>query len=329
MGIKDKIPFGLLNILKGFRNRFEMKRKYMKDISHLKLKNRTKDSQREKLEGIITKEYHRIEKGLSKTNFRIGFGERALYNLELSLKLYLKSGFSKENIRFRTGVSAIQAYVNKHDKLNYDTQKLKSFLASLGIVEKMELSGVNKYNKSDIITYCNSNFEMLSMNRHSVRTFSKEIVNIDKINKSLKIAMKTPSVCNRQGWRARVIRDKEILTEFKSVHNGFSDKDQDLSTLILITSLNNYFSYPLERNQGYIDGGLFSMSLIYALTSQGLATCALNANLTMQNERKLRQLLNVGISENFIMFIAVGNYPDVFISPKSIRDSYEEKTLYY
>lgn len=69
------------------------------------------------------------------------------------------------------------------------------------------------------------------------------------------------------------------------------------------------------------------MSLVYALTYEGLATCVLNAEFDFERERQLRVLLNIEDSEMLIGFITIGTYPEKFKSPVSVRDSYERHLM--
>jgi hypothetical protein len=64
------------------------------------------------------------------------------------------------------------------------------------------------------------------------------------------------------------------------------------------------------------------------LSYKGLATCALNSNLSIKNINILREGFNVGTNEQFIIFIAVGHYPDSIIAPISKRSHYKEYTKY-
>ena len=327
--VKNIIPKKIFYSIKNVRNKIIIRRGFKEDIEHLKDCRRRLDFKKEILEGIITQEYHRIEKGLSTFNFRYGFGQHALYKLCESLLEYKNKGYDTKNLRFRTGISALHAYIDKHKGSNIDVSYIKNILMKLNEDVNERLSGIINLNKSETIKFKESNFKLLVQNRHSIRYFSNQAVDIEDINEAIEIAMKTPSACNRQGWKIRVINRIDIIEEFKKIHNGFSNESQNLRTLILITCMKNYYSYPKERHQGYIDSGLFSMSLIYSLTYMGLATCALNANLTEKNKKKIREILNIDINEDLIMFIAVGHYLELTSSPKSIRDMVSDKTKYY
>ena len=70
------------------------------------------------------------------------------------------------------------------------------------------------------------------------------------------------------------------------------------------------------------------MSLLYGLENIGLASCTLNADLYLKDEMELRDLIKIGDTEDIILFIAVGNYPDQVKVAKSHRDNYKMITKY-
>ena len=63
----------------------------------------------------------------------------------------------------------------------------------------------------------------------------------------------------------------------------------------------------MERRAPYIAGGMFSMSLVYALHSYSLACCCLNWDVLPEKDIRLKQILKIE-KETIIMLIAVGNY---------------------
>jgi hypothetical protein len=63
---------------------------------------------------------------------------------------------------------------------------------------------------------------------------------------------------------------------------------------------------------------------MYTLHSKGIASCPLNANMTLKNTYTLKKLLDIPSNENIVMFIAVGNYKDTNIIPVSKRKNVSE-----
>ena len=281
---------------------------------------------KEILEAIITQEYHAIEKGLIKKNFRFGYGKRAITQLLFALKKYTLLEFDKSNTRYLTGISVLHEYILKHKDTDVDNTWIKNELDQMRTSSlNIGFGGIETVKRSDILDASMKSFDILSKYRFSIRDYDDVKIDVEKIYKSLEIAQKTPSVCNRQGWKSRLILDHESIKQILELQGGFSGHGENIGALILITSLDFYYNLPREKNQGFIDSGMYSMSLLYSLTNQGLASCPINANLTLKNELEIRKKLNIKYNESLIMFITVGNYQENIVITKSKRDNYKEK----
>src|SRR5699024_9970083 len=57
--------------------------------------------------------------------------------------------------------------------------------------------------------------------RHSVRSFSKQNVDIKLIEKSVSIALNTPSVCNRQPWNVYMTDNPEKVSNLVKLQGGY------------------------------------------------------------------------------------------------------------
>ena len=282
--------------------------------------NMTKKRNKDNLEAKITFHYHSLEKGLSNSNFRLGFGEYAYIQLIEAMQDFRKKLFNQTSIAYQSGLSVLNEYVSKHKGTEIDTTLIKCQLNMLSNSKPIKnLGGVFTFKKEELLKYCKLDFENLANHRFSVRDFGKDAVDINTIFRALDIAKKTPSVCNRQPWHSYIIRNKDLIYKVLSIQGGLTGQGKNLDTLLLICSNNFHLSNYTERNQGFADCGMYSMSLIYALQYLGLATCSLNANLTLNGDNKIRELLNIPFNQNLIMFIAVGHYAEEFKVPKSPR----------
>ena len=319
----NKLAYAIITKTKLLKLYYSDYKKYSKSAFYINEKQSF-----ENLIARITFYYHSIEKGLSYPNLKTGFGKKVIDKLLAALKEYKKSNYPKDNTRYQTGISTLNTYINLHRELGYDVEYLDKQLKDLNYELKKCIGGSTKYNGVDILKYKNGNFAMLATSRISVRNFGETPVKLDKINEAINIAMKTPSVCNRQPWNVYVIKNKTKISEILINQGGFKFENSNIDALIAVTANNFFMSSELERNQGFIDGGLFSMSLTYALEYLGVATCLLNAALTQVADKKIRNLLDVPYNENFVLFIALGSYPDNWSSPKSQRDSYLDITRY-
>lgn len=299
------------------------------DINHLfyKKKSHKKESEFLKKRARIIKYYHRLEKSLSTPNFIRGRGIRAAIDLIEELKAYKLHKFDLDDNQILVAFDVLHKFIAKQEIK--DQENLKDRISELDIKQVSDIAGGTiELNKDYFLNNIDSNFQILSSKRHSVRDYDNREVDINLIRKAIDIAQKSPSVCNRQGWHTILVTNQKVINLFKEIHNGFARSDQYLGSLLIVCFSKSSFDYPLERHQGYTDGGLFSMSIMYALTHLGLASCPLNANLSKVAEKKLRSAISLSNEYGLVMFIAVGHYADSTIVPVSHRDSNYKKILH-
>lgn len=117
--------------------------------------------------------------------------------------------------------------------------------------------------------------------------------------------MKSPSVCNRQSSRVHLITNHDMIQKVLSVQAGMTGYKTPPALIITTSDLNCFIS-PTERNQPFIDGGIFSMSLLLALEYEGFASCPLNAMFDKKRELKIKDIANINDNENIIMIISLG-----------------------
>ncbi len=132
---------------------------------------------------------------------------------------------------------------------------------------------------------------------------------INIIKKAIKLATHSPSSCNRQPWKTYVVTRKSIIHNILSIQNGNKGFGKSADKLIVVTSdLNCYFGIN-ERNQAFIDGGMYSMSLLYTLHSYGIAACSLNWAYSAKQDLGIRKIVPINKSEVINLIIAIGSYP--------------------
>ena len=160
--------------------------------------------------------------------------------------------------------------------------------------------------------------------RYSIRNFTDEEVDYNLIEQAIRMAQKTPSVCNRQSSKVYIFRNEEDRQLVLSYQNGNRGFGHLVNKVLIVTSdLQNFVSVG-ERNQCWIDGGMYAMSVVYALHSLGLGTCCLNWSVEYEVDRRLRKAANIPDSEAVIMMIAVGHIPEQLSVAQSPRKSIEE-----
>jgi nitroreductase len=245
-------------------------------------------------------------------------------SLREAMTEYRNADFPLDEERFLSAIIVLQEYCKAHEYLPEYTSDIENFLKKFEITPPNLLVGAVEYQKETILENSKAMFSNLALNRISVRDYSPTEVDDTLIFDSIRIAMKSPSVCNRQSWRVHLIKDRDLLERTLTLQGGFDGNGTNLNKLLLVTVDLRYFSNFYERNQGYIDGGIFLMSLVYALTYNEVATCILNAMFNRKRDQEIRDLIGLEESEVMIGFIALGHYPDVFKAPASLRDSVDK-----
>lgn len=261
---------------------------------------------------------HQIEKGLSHADFRDGFGRDVLAKLRDSLGKI----DDHKSTAYVAALSAIKAYIDIHNEREYDLSECRNILGR-DIVEealacKSDVSGYSVMSKLSKKDNKSKNFKELFNNRFTVREFSDEPVDVEKVYEAVELSTKTPTVCNRQSFRVLVIKDPQVIKQALSVQNGFRGYDYPPVLSIVLTDA-RAFRGVTERNNQYIDGGSFMMSFLLGLEYVGLAACPLNTMFSIKEEKKARKILGLEDNYNFIAYVAIGNFRDSNKVAKSFR----------
>jgi nitroreductase len=271
------------------------------------------------LNAKVIADSHIIEKGLSLKNPRLGFGKAVLQRLQLELKLYHQRGYDTETFAYKFGVSVLYKYVEFNEDNGYDVSELRQAIIGFSNSGLEDFAGGRQFTKVDIKKLADRPFPEFINGRVSLRQFSGEPVDIEKVIKSVDLARRTPSVCNRQSSRVYVLENEEMknkVIEIQHGNRGFGDQVDKV--LIVCSDLSTFFGLQ-ERHQAYIDGGLFGMTLLYALSYYQVGACALNWCTEAERDRQLRDIVPVKNSEEVLMVIAIGSIPDSFRVAKSPR----------
>ena len=152
-------------------------------------------------------------------------------------------------------------------------------------------------------------FFKLTRQRRSVRWFLDKEVPRDLLDKAILAANQSPSACNRQPFYYRIIDDPKMRVEVSKLPRGIRGYAENIPVLIVVVGdLSAYFD-ERDRHIIYIDSSLASMSLMLALETLGLSSCAINWPDIEELEKVMEETLNLKVSERPIMCLAVG-YPD-------------------
>ncbi|MBS7824746.1 nitroreductase family protein [Wohlfahrtiimonas chitiniclastica] len=248
--------------------------------------------------------YHKLEKSLSykKRNPMSGWSD--VY--ELITQVEIAHDLGQAGYHDKAAKQVIEKFLQLPENIN--DPKSKMIIDRLHGIDfsSIDIHGSLRKSKRELQKGMLDNPEQFFFSRFSIREFSSDKVDSRLIHEGIELARKTPSVCNRQHWHVYHTADKhvrDIALKFQNGNRGFGHTIPHL--LIITTDLSAFFTTK-ERNQGWIDGGMYVMSLIYAYHSLGLSCCALNWAQSPRYNQKLKSHLNISDKHSIICMLAVG-----------------------
>ncbi len=310
---KTVLPAGAYRTLKYLKVRREAGAAYKYDMNRYLAYSDLTSATPTQLIGKIIKEYHVVEKGLTMPETRFGFGKVLLIGLSKDCITYIKR-YGKNEEQLIHAIEVILEYENFHKlhgfKLDDDVLKaindLKQYAEGVSFCAQIETS------KDDFFKYAESSFVDFSNSRSSVRNYTEQDISIETMNEVLDIARNTPSACNRQCSRTYVYTNKDQIKTILEAQGGNRGFGHLANKIIIITAEVGVFTGVQERNEAFIDGGMYAMNLLYALHYKHIAGCILNCSHDINKDRKLRKLCNIKESEVFIAMISCGIPPENF-----------------
>ena len=142
--------------------------------------------------------------------------------------------------------------------------------------------------------------------RRSVRWYDGRKVPRDAIDRALTAAATAPSACNRQALRYLIFDEPGLLSRIAAIPMGTRGFSENFPALaVLVGDLGAYFD-ERDRHVIYIDGSLSAMTFMFALQTQGLASCSINWPDMKDKEAALRNELALEKNERVIMLISFG-----------------------
>lgn len=279
-----------------------------------------------RLRARITAQYHVIEKGLSHHAPRLGFGKDAVLRLVSSLQAYAEAGYTPNCSQFQSAIAVLEQYREFHRLHDAPVpEQVDQLLNSLAKLRERKFSGGYRVKlREDLLAHWRGDFYALATHRHSIRHFSGASVSDEAILKAVDLARTAPSACNRQSVKVHVLRDKQKIREVLELQGGARGFAALIEALLVITADLRGYTDCAERHLAYVDGGLFAMTLIYALCYEGIASCPLHLALTSNREKRLRQIAALPNEEATVVMLGIGHLPDQLKVANSQRKPVEE-----
>lgn len=270
-----------------------------------------------KIECQLILDYHSVEKGLLFKNTKPRFAQYRIENLHPNLALDLiKGNVSRSQIRVAYQVMC--EYYELHQEIGIDISdyytitQYENYKSILGPSYSKKFKGAINYQRDDFYTSVNSSFDVFSCSRKSIREYTGELVPTALIDKAITLALNTPSVCNRQACKVYLLEDKERIDKLLAIQGGLTGYTEKINQVLILTVDRNYFYTVGERNQFYIDGGMFLMNMLYALHFYKIANCPANWGKLVKEEKLLKGIVDLHESEKIICIIPIGIAKDEF-----------------
>lgn len=282
-----------------------------------------------KIESMIILDYHSVEKGLLFRDTKPRFAKQRIINLHKNLKNEIVKKNAKLS-QIKVGYQIMCQYYELNKKLfidisDYFTEDDYDFYKNILLDSySKDFSGSIEYSIDQFYELNDKNFEQFSYSRKSIRNFTGEKIDITKIKNAIQLALNAPSVCNRQSSKVYLLENKKIIDKVLKIQGGFTGYIENVSQLLILTVDRNYFYTVGERNQMFIDGGLFLMNLLYSLHYFKIANCPANWGKTMKDEKLLSNFIKIPASEKIICLIPIGKAEVIFRVTLSQRRDVEE-----
>lgn len=279
------------------------------------------DLDQTQLAALVTLNGHRLEKGLALPAPRPGFGQDAAARLVALLDLYLeRHGL---DATAAAGVDVLAAWQDFNRPLGVTSTRVAQALARYARHPRTGgdrvCGGTITVARADVHAALPHDAAAFFATRHSVRQFTGDPVNQDTLERAVALAQHTPSVCNRQGWRVHAFTGADQRARILAHQNGNRGFGDRAGAVLAVTADLRHFTSVGERYQGWIDGGLFAMTLAWAFHALGLGCCMLNWSVTKETDRALRREAGIPEHESVIMLMAVGHLPGRFTVARSQR----------
>ncbi|MEP2653792.1 MAG: nitroreductase family protein [Paraglaciecola sp.] len=284
---------------------------------------RTSDPKRAIISSELIFLYHKLEKGLVMPGPKRLFGLEPARSLMEILNKWDTRNLASDPV-YLGALGTLQSYHDRILEFNLDEKDVilsdvKAFLINhdcqrAAYNTPCKLMTIDTSQNSD-----HKHFKILMEARRSVRNFIDKPVPREILLDSISMAQLSPSACNRQPWDIKIVSDPEMKKKLLSHQNGNAGFGHLAPHIAVISADASCFFGVIEKPEPYIDGGLFSMSLILALKANNVSSCCLNWCVRPKTDKAAHKLLNLAPSQRIIMLMAIGYAPEDTSVPRSPR----------
>lgn len=276
----------------------------------------------EKLESKIILDYHGIEKGFLHEKIRPRFARERVKSLIKNLQLI--KAYPKQSNQILISNSILKRYYEYHKSLDIEIEDFFPSNAYLVLEDSADVEPVLTVSRELFFHKTNASFDSFSHSRKSIRSFKEDIIEEDVMKSVIDIARNAPSVCNRQASKVYYTNTYAKVQKILSIQGGMRGFKEEIKQLMVVTIDRNYFYTVGERNQMYIDGGIFLMNLLYSLHFKNIGACCANWGKEYQDDLEIAKILELKPSEKVICVVVIGICKDEISYTLSQRREVED-----
>ncbi len=260
----------------------------------------------------IVVEYHIIEKGLTMPNRHLAFGQEVVKKLMSHVEAFNRR-YGTVTPQVRHAIDVIHEYLRIHDGYVFTdhdfANRLKEFCSATSGGKAARQSHVTY---DEFYAATRADFLSFAQSRHTLRHYDSSPVSMKRIEDAVALAQTAPSACNRQHARVRCLTSRDRIANALAIQGGSRGFGHLADKVLVVTGDLNDCLGVHERNDAYINGGIFLMNLCYALHYYKIAHCILSCSIGDGKVIELRKALNIEESEVLISMLTIGNAPDEF-----------------
>lgn len=270
---------------------------------------------------------HSIEKGLSISSPRLGFGHVKQKEMMKDIGLLENKNSLYYQEVCQMAATALKEYAEYHQLHGFTDDiivEILNFLDSrreLFPLDGEKHGGTLVLDKSEIL-FDEKYIEKFFLTRHSVRDFADSEVDVQKLNSAIRLAQRAPSACNRQAVGIHVINGTDHV--LRNQLEGIGGFENEVAKYVMITAkISSYRAQ--EINQYIVTASMYAAYLTLTLHAYGFGACVIQRNVIWNKKwESLRKRLNISADEQIICMIAVGNLKDTCKVPISHRLNNDE-----
>jgi len=267
---------------------------------------------------------HMLEYGMSLSDPRLGFGMDKVRLLAAETGRYLAEHGNDATTEM--AISVLEAYAQFNADRGGESAEAAALAAALrrSNPEVSEVpAGSEPVTAAAIRQQATMDFVAFMEARHSVRQYDRRPVDMRSVHRAVRAAQQSPSSCNRQTCKVYCFTERDSIAKVLAHHNGNRGFGDQLGGVFVVAVDLSHWNTVGERNQGWVDGGMFAMTLALGLHAEGLGACMLNWSADRVQDKGLRACVGIPDNEIVITLIGFGHMRDDFRVPVSRRKPLE------